>query len=84
MDELFQSWTRRAHQCGFTLVEAPVEPDRESNDCDPFHCPIRIPIVVPPPSDKEIKTFMKQHHGESSASLLLPRTFFLEELLKTR
>ncbi|OBZ91330.1 hypothetical protein A0J61_00592 [Choanephora cucurbitarum] len=55
IQELVQNWSRQAERCGLKLVEGSVDQafeDSENNN--PFQCPVPIPMAVPPPSVDEL------------------------------
>jgi hypothetical protein len=55
VQELLQNWSRQAERCGLKLVEGSVDQafeDSENNN--PFQCPVPIAMAVPPPSVSEL------------------------------
>lgn len=55
VQELLQNWSRQAERCGLKLVEGSVDQafeDSENNN--PFQCPVPIPMAVPPPPVSEL------------------------------
>ncbi|KAJ2726449.1 vacuolar membrane-associated protein iml1 [Coemansia sp. Benny D115] len=54
IDELVKGWARMAERCGMRLVEAPRAQDTSIEDSHPFHSPIRIKLLLPPPSVERI------------------------------
>jgi hypothetical protein len=74
VDDLIQAWARRAFQCGFIMLEAPVEIPGSLHSL-PFHAPLPIEFSVPPPRVGELNRIL------GSAVNFSP-TFFIEELLR--
>lgn len=61
VQELVQNWSRQAERCGLKLVEGSVDQafeDSENNN--PFQCPVPITMVVPPPSVDELVAATKR------------------------
>jgi hypothetical protein len=55
IQELLQNWSRQAERCGLKLVEGSVDQafeDSENNN--PFQCPVPISMTVPPPPVSEL------------------------------
>ncbi|ORE16469.1 hypothetical protein BCV71DRAFT_183339 [Rhizopus microsporus] len=60
IQELVQNWGRQAERCGLKLVEGSVEQAYEDSENDnPFQCPVPIPLAVSPPSVEELMTAAK-------------------------
>lgn len=60
VQELLQNWNRQAERCGLKLVEGSVDQAYEDSENDnPFQCPVPIPMAVPPPSVDELATMAK-------------------------
>lgn len=85
IDDLIQSWSRRAAQCGFVLVEAPVEsnpPLRPSPtsrvgvlSAAPFHRSLAIHFSVKPPSVHRL-------NEQLGATGTIAEDYFIAELLR--
>lgn len=85
VDDLIQSWSRRAAQCGFVLVEAPVEsnpplrpsPTSRSGvlSAAPFNRPLAIRFSVRPPSVSRLN----EQLGETGT---IAEDYFIAELLR--
>lgn len=55
VQELLQNWSRQAERCGLKLVEGSVDQAYEDSENDnPFQCPVPIPMAVKPPSVDEL------------------------------
>ncbi|RCH99926.1 vacuolar membrane-associated protein iml1, partial [Rhizopus stolonifer] len=55
VQELLQNWSRQAERCGLKLVEGSVDQAYEDSENDnPFQCPVPISMAVPPPSVDEL------------------------------
>ncbi|KAI9255421.1 hypothetical protein EDC94DRAFT_678447 [Helicostylum pulchrum] len=55
VQELLQNWSRQAERCGLKLVEGSVDQAYEDSENDnPFQCPVPIPMAVKPPSVEEL------------------------------
>lgn len=54
VQELLQNWSRQAERCGLKLVEGSVDQAYEDSENDnPFQCPVPIPMACrPPPVDE--------------------------------
>jgi hypothetical protein len=60
VQELLQNWSRQAERCGLKLVEGSVDQAYEDSENDnPFQCPVPIPMAVPPPSVDELVMMSK-------------------------
>jgi hypothetical protein len=60
VQELLQNWSRQAERCGLKLVEGSVDQAYEDSENDnPFQCPVPIPMAVPPPGVDELVTVSK-------------------------
>ncbi|KAG1464634.1 hypothetical protein G6F46_003278 [Rhizopus delemar] len=60
VQELVQNWSRQAERCGLKLVEGSVDQAYEDSENDnPFQCPVPIPMAVPPPSVEELMAASK-------------------------
>lgn len=60
VQELVQNWSRQAERCGLKLVEGSVDQafeDSENNN--PFQCPVPITMAIPPPPIDELVTAFK-------------------------
>lgn len=73
IDELVQSWSRRAAQCGMLLVEAPARQSSVSFSDSSFLSLCKIPLSVPPPP-------LTDMHFRNSFDEI-PASFFEEEIL---
>lgn len=55
VQDLLQNWSRQAERCGLKLVEGSVDQAYEDSENDnPFQCPVPISMAVPPPSVDEL------------------------------
>ncbi|KAG2194867.1 hypothetical protein INT47_002661 [Mucor saturninus] len=55
VQELLQNWSRQAERCGLKLVEGSVDQAYEDTENDnPFQCPVPISMAVLPPSIDEL------------------------------
>ncbi|GAN09146.1 conserved hypothetical protein [Mucor ambiguus] len=55
VQELLQNWSRQAERCGLKLVEGSVDQAYEDSENDnPFQCPVPIPMACPPPPVDEL------------------------------
>ncbi|KAI8098681.1 uncharacterized protein BX664DRAFT_288302 [Halteromyces radiatus] len=57
VQELLRSWSLQADRCGLKVVEGSVEQaydDSENNN--PFQCPVPIPLALPPPPIDDLKS----------------------------
>jgi hypothetical protein len=60
VQELLQNWSRQAERCGLKLVEGSVDQAYEDTENDnPFQCPVPIPMAVKPPSIDELVSASK-------------------------
>ncbi|KAI8986397.1 hypothetical protein BDB01DRAFT_849455 [Pilobolus umbonatus] len=60
IQELLQNWSRQAERCGLKLVEGSVDQAYEDSENDnPFQCPVPISMAVPPPSVDELSSLSK-------------------------
>lgn len=74
IDDLIQAWARRATQCGFALVEAPVE-DPRADGLLGASSALVVELACAPPKVEELQERLGQDLG-------IGRVFFLEELLR--
>ncbi|KAJ1771870.1 vacuolar membrane-associated protein iml1 [Coemansia sp. RSA 1843] len=54
IDDLVQGWSRVAERCGMRLVEAPRAQDSYTQENHPFHSPLRVNLMLPPPPIEDI------------------------------
>jgi hypothetical protein len=60
VQDLLQNWNRQAERCGLKLVEGSVDQAYEDSENDnPFQCPVPIPMAVNPPSVDELCSMSK-------------------------
>ena len=74
VDEIIQTWARRAAQCGLLLVEAPARQSSATSSDSAFLSLCEVPLGVPPPALTDL-------HFKNSVDEI-PKTFFEEEILK--
>jgi hypothetical protein len=74
VDDLIQSWARRALQCGFVMLEAPVEVPGSLQKM-PFRTPLLIEFSVKPPRVEDLNKRL-------GPNVTIAPIFFAKELLR--